>query len=382
LTDDQLALAVAIAHSRARALDRKLRGARLQPSFAGRTALLVDDGLTTGASMIAAARWAAERGGGCRMTTAPATELARAGEIVLLPGSRQISTSLDRRGMGADAAVHVVGSGGNVTSAELVRKWSEHGLDAVVVSAEEALQLLGPGDVAIGRLDVLPTLDGVEPGLLALLWLERRGVRVLNRASALITIHDKLRTARCLEGAGIPHPHTTCVRATRSAPKLQPPVVLKPRFGSWGRDVVLCRDGVELERCIEAVRGRPWFRRHGALLQELVPPRGYDLRLIVAGGEVVGGSERVAAVGDWRTNVSLGGTLRTADVPPAARSLAVAAAAAVGADLVGVDLLPIEDDRYVVLELNGAVDFDERYSLGGGDVFVEAARALSLPITC
>ena len=72
---------------------------------------------------------------------------------------------------------------------------------------------------------------------------------------------------------------------------------------------------------------------------------------------------------------------RPADVPPEARSLAVAAAAAVGADLVGVDLLPLDGERYVVLELNGAVDFDESYSLDGGDVFVEAARALSLPLT-
>ncbi len=99
----------------------------------------------------------------------------------------------------------------------------------------------------------------------------------------------------------------------------------------------------------------------------------------MAGGEVVGAAERVAAAGNGRTNVSLGGTLRPADVPPA-RSLAVAAAAAVGADLVGVDLLPIDGDRYLVLELNGAVDFDESYTLDGGDVFVEAALALGFPI--
>ena len=47
LTHEQLATAIALAQSNARALDRKLRGARLQPSFAGRTALLVDDGLAT-----------------------------------------------------------------------------------------------------------------------------------------------------------------------------------------------------------------------------------------------------------------------------------------------------------------------------------------------
>jgi len=350
------------------------------------------------------------------MTTASASEVARAGDSVLLASSGHVSTSPDRRGLivdvlgdpghesylvrwldgrlsvlppaaiqlapkGPAARVHVIGSDRSSTNVDLVREWGEQGLDAVLVSAEEALHLLGPGDVAVARLDVLPTVDGVEPGLLSLLWLERRGVRVLNGAEALIAVHDKLRTARLLDAAGIPHPHTTCVRAGRSAPELQPPLVVKPRFGSWGRDVVLCRDVAELDRCLEAVSRRSWFRRHGALLQELVPPRGWDLRLIVAGGDVVGAAERVVAAGDWRTNVSLGGTLRPADVPPEARSLAIAAAAAVGADLVGVDLLPLDGERYVVLELNGAVDFDEHYSLDGGDVFVEAAQALSLPIS-
>jgi glutathione synthase/RimK-type ligase-like ATP-grasp enzyme len=40
----------------------------------------------------------------------------------------------------------------------------------------------------------------------------------------------------------------------------------------------------------------------------------------------------------------------------------------VGADLVGVDLLPIEGDGWAVIELNGAVEFNDEYSLGG-DVF-------------
>lgn len=276
--------------------------------------------------------------------------------------------------------VYVLGSEANSTSAELVRHWRERGLDAALVSGQDAERALRAGDVAIGRLDVLPSLDGVEPGLLSLLRLERRGVHVLNPAAALIAAHDKLRTARCLDAAGLPHPRTESWRGGQSRPELRLPLVLKPRFGSWGRDVLLCRTDEELERGLDAMRERSWFRRHGALLQELVPPRGYDVRLIVAGGEVVGGSERAAAAGDWRTNVSLGGTLRPAEMPPNARSLARAAAAAVGADLVGVDLLPIDGEGYVILELNGAVDFDERYALDGLDIYAEVARTLGLPL--
>jgi hypothetical protein len=47
-------------------------------------------------------------------------------------------------------------------------------------------------------------------------------------------------------------------------------------------------------------------------------------------------------------------------------------------DLVGVDLLPVAGGTFVVLEVNGAVDFDERYSLPGGDVYPDVAAGLQL----
>ena len=63
-----------------------------------------------------------------------------------------------------------------------------------------------------------------------------------------------------------------------------------------------------------------------------------------------------------------------------ARELAIAAAATVGADLVGVDLLPLADGGYTVIELNGAVDFDDEYREDGG-VYAEVAAALGLSHT-
>jgi RimK family alpha-L-glutamate ligase len=270
----------------------------------------------------------------------------------------------------------VLGYDANETSVELVRSWREAGLEARLVPPPDARRMLQPGDTVLARLDVLPTLDGVEPGLLELLWLERRGSRVLNGAGALLAVHDKLRTARLLRAAGLPRPRTTVVRG-REQPPFEPPLVLKPRFGSWGRDVLRARDQDELEHALAEVRNRPWFRRHGALVQELLPAHGRDLRLLVAGGRIVGAGERIAAPGEWRTIVSLGGSLRPLDPPPEAQELARTAAAAADADLVGVDLLPLGGDRYAVLELDGAVDFDVGYALGG-DLYLEIARALGL----
>src|SRR5512133_702076 len=277
--------------------------------------------------------------------------------------------------------VGIIGWQRQETNPELVRAWREAGIDAVALTPPEALTELIAGDVAIGRIDVLPTLDGIEPSLEVLDVLAHGGVRVLNAAGSLIGTHDKLATADRLRRAHIRHPASVHVRYEHDPVCLSPPVVVKPRFRSWGNVAFLCRDAGELARCLRDGWARRWFRRHGALVQELVRPRLYDLRLIVAGGRVVGAARRDAVKGDWRTNVSLGGSLSPALPDRSARALALAAASAVQMDLVGVDLLPTSGEAFVVLELNGAVDFDERYSLPGGDVYRDAAAALGIDAT-
>src|SRR5581483_11605889 len=149
---------------------------------------------------------------------------------------------------------------------------------------------------------------------------------------------------------------------------------LKPRFGSWGRDVELCSSAQELEDALHAAQGRHWFAEHGAIAQELVEPRGWDLRVVVAGGRVVGAARRVALPGEWRTNAALGANVEPADAPALARTLALAAVEAVGADLAGVDLLPT-GNGYVILEVNGAVDFRPLYA-PAGNVFADTLAAL------
>lgn len=62
LTDEQLAAAVEAAKARADALDERIHGAIEPLDLAGKTVLLVDDGLATGATMIAAIRWARAEG--------------------------------------------------------------------------------------------------------------------------------------------------------------------------------------------------------------------------------------------------------------------------------------------------------------------------------
>jgi RimK family alpha-L-glutamate ligase len=263
----------------------------------------------------------------------------------------------------------------SATNEALVAAARAWGLDSELLEPRMALTSLEAGDVALARLDVRDGLDGIERGTGELERLVAGGIDVRNPPGGLIVAHDKLLTARTLRLAGLPHPHTTLISPALPTAVPELPVVLKPRFGSWGRDVERCTTLRELEDALVRLQRKPWFREHGALAQELVEPRGWDLRFVVAGGRVVGAACRIARRGEWRTNAALGAQVEPVDPPPIARALALAAAQATHSDLVGVDLLPTPNGGFLVLELNGAVDFRPLYS-PGRDVFSDAVAAL------
>ena len=88
----------------------------------------------------------------------------------------------------------------------------------------------------------------------------------------------------------------------------------------------------------------------------------------MVGGRVIGAIERTAPSGDWRTNVSRGGSVQPFELPPEWVQLALRATVAVGADYAGVDLLPSRAGRVFVLEVNGIPGWKGLQQATGVDV--------------
>ena len=198
--------------------------------------------------------------------------------------------------------------------------------------------------------------------------LAAAGVPVMNPPGAVEAAVDKyLATAR-LDAAGLPVPPTWAGEKADDAmgafEALGGDVVVKPLFGSEGRGLVRVSDPELARRVFHAIE------RIGAVLylQRFVRHPGHDLRAFVLGNHVLGAIRRHAPAGDWRTNVAVGGRAEAVALDPDVGRLALRAARAVGATMAGVDLLPDEDGRLLVLEVNAVPGWRALAAATGIDV--------------
>jgi ribosomal protein S6--L-glutamate ligase len=246
----------------------------------------------------------------------------------------------------------------------------ELGAEVLVAPFERLVGSLSEDKAAlrVGEVDLL-SLDGVmvrgiPPGSLekvvfrmdALHRLERAGVTVLNRPSAIETCVDKYLATSRLQSAGLPVPRTVVCESLDDAMQaffdLGGRVVVKPIFGSEGRGVAEIADEANAYRVLRTLTTIDAV----LYLQEFIPSGGWDVRAFLVGGRVVAAMKRTAN-DDFRANASRGARCEAFVMTPETERLALAAADAVGAPIAGVDLLQSNDGRWVVLEVNSTPGF-------------------------
>jgi RimK family alpha-L-glutamate ligase len=252
---------------------------------------------------------------------------------------------------------------------ELCRALAERGHTGRVLPYEALVARLGTGrgvsrglsiahteifdaDAVLARIIPSGSLEQMIYRMDALHWIEERGVPVMNSPRAIERSVDKFYTTALLQEAGLPTPETVvCEGPTEAmaAVAAMGDVIIKPIFGSMGHGMVRVSDPDVAFRIVRSLEPL----RIVFYVQRAVDHGGRDIRVFVIGGRVLGAIERRAPDGHWRTNVSLGGAARPFDLPSSWEDLALRAAAAIGADYAGVDLLPSRDGTVFVLEVNG-----------------------------
>jgi [lysine-biosynthesis-protein LysW]--L-2-aminoadipate ligase len=204
--------------------------------------------------------------------------------------------------------------------------------------------------------------------------LEGLGVICVNGADAIETCADKWRTSLGVRAAGLPTPRTALAATPEAAlsalAAIGYPAVLKPLVGSWGRLVTRVPDPAVARTVLEYVAALPGPQAHIVYIQEYVRKPGRDIRTVVIGDEVIGAVYRRSD--EWRTNVARGARTDPCPLTGELTCLAVAAAAAVSADIAGVDLVEDETGRLLVLEVNAGIEFGGFERAFGGRIDVAA----------
>ncbi len=187
--------------------------------------------------------------------------------------------------------------------------------------------------------------------------LEKRGMRLFDRAEAVELCDDKMLTHITLSGHGIPMPKTfpapLCYKEEAKTGGFaweKYPLVVKECYGSLGQQVYLAETREELDTLCDTLKLRPH------LYQEFIgTSAGRDVRVICIGGKVAASMKRVSDT-DFRSNIEQGGRGEPFDIGEEGRVLCEKVTSVMGLDYCGVDLL-FGEKGFLVCEVNSNAFF-------------------------
>jgi len=195
--------------------------------------------------------------------------------------------------------------------------------------------------------------------------IEKFGIPVYNDADSISRVSDKLLTSQLLVKENLPIPKTILVNGDVDVELIEKevgfPCVVKATSGSKGKTVHLCqtkKDFTSLMSLLSSISLKKTM-----IIQEFVDAQpGTDLRVWVIGGKTVVAMKRTGAEGDFRANISQGGTAELFEITDEVDYLARETARVLGLQIAGVDLL-FDRDGYKICEANSSPGFEgmDRY---------------------
>lgn len=186
-------------------------------------------------------------------------------------------------------------------------------------------------------------------------------VPIINNYASFALTEDKFRTTHILKQHGIATTdHIVCNKNNIQDLKEHlafwgGKAICKPVDGWGGRGIIK----LESERDIDLLM--PYISQQNApqfYLERVIENDFSDYRIDIVDGKFIACYGRKAAKGQWKTNVTSGGSVITREANDAVVKLALDAAKATGLEIAGVDIIyDVEHEKYVVLEVNGIPAF-------------------------
>jgi [lysine-biosynthesis-protein LysW]--L-2-aminoadipate ligase len=224
-----------------------------------------------------------------------------------------------------------------------------------------------PGTVVLNRV-----LGFNQAAALAQL-LEADGLRSVNAAAVIQTCGSKVATTARLKAAGLSMPETrvafSAAAALAAIEDIGYPAVVKPIVGSWGRLLAKVNDRDAAEAVLAYQEALPSATHSVYYLQRFIGPDSRDLRAFVAGDRLICMVERRAD--HWIRNLTRHRGPHPVRPTDELAKQALAAAAAVGGGVVGVDLMEDASGQLYVLEVNHRPEF--RWTQQAAEVSIAAA---------
>ena len=200
--------------------------------------------------------------------------------------------------------------------------------------------------------------------------IESEGIPVFNSARAIELCDNKAKTALALQGFPMPKtiiaPKTfpnigygECEFLEGVIKQLGFPIVVKEAFGSFGAQVYLAKDEKELYDIVKK------YEAEELIFQELIAESfGRDIRINVVGDKVCAAMLRKSENGDFRSNITLGGSMESYSPTKEEADLALTAVKKLGLDFAGVDIL-FGKDGPLLCEVNSNAHFKSTYDCTG-----------------